>query len=146
MQPACPPLRILVVEDEFVVALAIERTLAALGHHPVIGGASLEEALRGSELPDLDAALLDVNIHGGPVWPAVRRLVERDVPILLVTGYGESSIDPAWRHLPRCAKPFDEAEIVRFVDELSSQPRRCGRPSPNHLAEHQASEPRSVRR
>lgn len=129
------PMRILVVEDEFVVALAIERTLEALGHEPVQGGASIEDALRSAEIEGLDAALLDVNILGGPVWPAARRLAERGVPILLVTGYGEGAIDPAWQHLPRCAKPFDEDEIVRFVGELPLPPRRFVVPGENRHAE-----------
>jgi DNA-binding LytR/AlgR family response regulator len=128
-------LRILIVEDEFVVALAIERTLEALGHEPIAGGASIEDALRGAETPGLDGALLDVNILGGPVWPAAQRLVELGVPILLVTGYGDSAIDPAWQHLPRCAKPFDEGEIVRFVGELPVPPRRYDMPASNRNAE-----------
>jgi CheY-like chemotaxis protein len=129
--------RILVVEDEFVVALAIERALEALGHEVISGGATVEDALRGAETDGLDAALLDVNIHGGPVWPAARRLVERGVPILLVTGYGDSAIAPAWQYLPRCAKPFDEGEIVRFVSELPVPPRRFVLPGPNRNAEQQ---------
>ncbi|MDB5367991.1 MAG: two-component response regulator [Rhodospirillales bacterium] len=129
-----PRLRILVVEDEFVVALAIERTLEELGHEAVTGGASVQDALRAAEAPDLDAALLDVNIHGGPVWPAAERLAQRGVPILLVTGYGENGIDPAWRHLPRCAKPFDQGEIERFVGELPARARRFSRTGTNHHA------------
>lgn len=139
-------LRILIVEDEFVVALAIERTLEALGHETVAGGATVEDALRGAKTPGLDAALLDVNILGGPVWPAAQLLTERGIPILLVTGYGEGAIDPAWRHLPRCAKPFDEGEIVRFVGELPIPPRRFDMPGTDRIAEQPGAKGCSVGR
>ncbi len=90
--PRSPP-RVLVVEDEALVAMELEAVLTALGCEVVGPARSLAEAVcyaRGEER--LDAAVLDVNLGGSDrVFPAADILATRGVPVLFATGYGSAA-------------------------------------------------------
>lgn len=81
--------RILVVEDEALIAVMVEDMLSDMGSEVVGPAATIEEALRlvGSEA--LDGAVLDVNVRGERIDPVAEALVARGVPMLFATGYGE---------------------------------------------------------
>ena len=117
--PRDPPL-VLVVEDEFLIAMDLEHTLRwhgwrVLGPAPTVG-----EALRlldGGARPD--AALLDVNLGGEPVTPVAQALAGLGVPFALVTAYAADGLDgPLLRAAPRVGKPFTAAGLVRAVARL----------------------------
>ncbi|MDJ0386766.1 HWE histidine kinase domain-containing protein [Roseomonas sp. E05] len=83
------PRRVLLAEDEPLVALELETQLQALGFTVVGPAASLQEALRlAGEEALLDAAVLDVNLRGQAVFPVADLLVRRGVPVVFATGYG----------------------------------------------------------
>jgi len=94
--PSIPPVatppgrpRVLVVEDELLVALELEAMLARLGCQVVGPARTLTEAVRLAAIePDLAAAVLDVNLDGERVFPVADMLAARGVPILFATGYG----------------------------------------------------------
>ncbi|WP_160936867.1 HWE histidine kinase domain-containing protein [Teichococcus coralli] len=91
VQPAAGlrPRRVLLAEDEPLVAMELETQLHALGFTVVGPAASLSEALRlASEEALLDAAVLDVNLRGQAVFPVADLLVRRGVPVVFATGYG----------------------------------------------------------
>lgn len=104
--------RILVIEDESLVAMLLETVLEDLGCTPVGPAASVEEGLRLIEAEQaLDAALLDVNVAGRQVFPAAEALKARGVPFVFSTGYGEGGLPEDWRGHPTIQKPFTEAAI-----------------------------------
>ncbi|WP_439594341.1 HWE histidine kinase domain-containing protein [Falsiroseomonas sp.] len=92
---APPPLarlagrRILLVEDEPLVALDLEETLRGLGCEVAGPAATLAEALRLAETPRLDAAVLDVNLGGQAAFPVADLLLAQGVPVVFATGYSE---------------------------------------------------------
>lgn len=83
--------RILVAEDEPLVALELEATLRGLGCEVLGPAATLEEALRLATAPSerIDAAVLDINLAGRASFPAADALAKRGVPIVFATGYGD---------------------------------------------------------
>ena len=104
--------RILVVEDESLVAMLIETILEDLGCTPVGPAASVDEGLalaRGNAV--IDAALLDVNVAGRQVFPVAEALAARGVPFVFSTGYGEAGLPEHWRGHPTIQKPFTESAI-----------------------------------
>src|ERR1700730_18734955 len=103
-------LRILVVEDEGLIALNLERMLHHFGCE-VIGPISeighIIDAVR-KHCPD--GALLDVNLRGRKVFDVLPELTSFGVPFVLISGYDDPTLFPAaFRDLPRIAKPFDES-------------------------------------
>lgn len=104
--------RVLVVEDESLVAMLLETILEDMGCVPVGPAATVEDGLRlaaGDE--PVDAALLDVNVAGRQVFPIAEALKARGVPFVFSTGYGEGGLPDQWRGLPTLQKPFTEAAV-----------------------------------
>ena len=104
--------RVLVVEDESLVAMLLETILEDLGCTPVGPAATVEEGLQvaGGDEP-LDAALLDVNVAGKQVFPIAEALKARGVPFVFSTGYGEGGLPDEWRGQATLQKPFTEAAV-----------------------------------
>ncbi|MFG1294306.1 response regulator [Xanthobacter variabilis] len=106
-------LRILVVEDEFLVALGLEGELRALGCDVVGPVANLSVALDVARNEGLDAALLDVSLGRDCVFPAAAILAARGVPFVFCSAF--TSPEPVPRRFadrPRVAKPFTGAMII----------------------------------
>jgi len=81
--------RILVVEDEMLIAVTIEDALMELGCEIVGPVASLDAALDLAGREMLDGAILDVTIRGGTVFPVAEKLLARRIPFVLASGYGD---------------------------------------------------------
>ena len=104
--------RVLIVEDESLVAMLLETILEDMGCVPVGPAATVEEGLQvaGGDEP-LDAALLDVNVAGKQVFPIAEALKARGVPFVFSTGYGEGGLPDQWRGQPTLQKPFTESAV-----------------------------------
>ena len=104
--------RVLLGEDEALVAMLLEAVLEDMGCVPVGPVATVEEgmALVADGAP-LDAALLDVNVAGQLVFPIAEALKARGVPFVFSTGYGAAGLSEAWRGHPTVQKPFTEATV-----------------------------------
>jgi CheY-like chemotaxis protein len=104
--------RVLVVEDESLVAMLLETILEDMGCVPVGPAATVDEGLElaAGDGP-LDAALLDVNVAGKQVFPIAEALKARGVPFVFSTGYGEGGLPDEWRGQPTLQKPFTEAAV-----------------------------------
>ncbi len=100
--------RMLVVEDETMVAWLIETMLTDLGCVvvDVAGTLSRGLALAGDQKLALDGAILDVNLGGDKVYPIAEALLARHVPFIFSTGYGMDGITPNFAHVPAIAKPY----------------------------------------
>lgn len=119
-----PQFRILVVEDETLVALLLEELLTTLGCAVVGPAPSLAEALLLAEGDGFDAALLDVNLAGEASHPVADALAARGKPFAYATGYGTAEVRPDDAHRPLLQKPFTRRELERLVDQLKASCRR----------------------
>ena len=109
-------LRVLVVEDNFLVAEAVREVFEDRGCIVVGPVSRLAEALVMSERADLDGAVLDINLAGEFCFPLAEALRECGVPFIFLTGYAEASlIPPEFRDVPRLAKPFDALEVAEVA-------------------------------
>ncbi len=99
-------LRVLIVEDEMLVAMNIEDMLLDLGHEVAGIASRLAPGLALARDADIDAAVLDVNLAGEPSFPIAELLEARGVPFLFATGYGLQGIDERYRGRTVLQKPF----------------------------------------
>ncbi len=111
--------RVLLVEDEMLVALDTQEFLSEAGYEVVGPAMSLDEALAMAEGESLEAAVLDINLAGKLVWPVAERLVARNVPVVLLSGFGQSlDIPLALRAAPRLGKPVVGRQLLDELSEL----------------------------
>lgn len=108
--------RILVVEDEYIIAADLAASLAELGV-TVIGPAnSIVDALNLLERELVpDAAVLDVNLGQEKVYPVADALRERGVPFVFATGYDDFVVPDQYAGVPRCEKPVDMHALSRLL-------------------------------
>lgn len=110
--------RILLVEDEAVIAFALEDMLAELGCEVVGPAFRLEDAVAMSASEELDAAILDVNLNDQRSYAAADELNRRAIPFLFATGYGETGVEWDGRQVPRLAKPYRKDQIEAALRKL----------------------------
>ena len=104
--------RVLIVEDESLVAMLLETILSDMGCDVIGPESNVDDGLRiASGTGELDAALLDVNVAGQEVFPVAEALKARGVPFVFSTGYGEAGLPENWRGNPTVQKPFTEGAI-----------------------------------
>jgi two-component SAPR family response regulator len=108
-------MRVLIVEDEAIVAIMAEMFIESLGHS-VIGPAScVESALKLIENNQVDAALLDVNLTGEYVYPVANKLIELAIPFVFTTGYAVDGLNDSYHNIEVIAKPYTEGSIGRAL-------------------------------
>ncbi|KQV82705.1 response regulator [Rhizobium sp. Root1220] len=110
--------RILVVEDEMLVAMLIEDAISDLGHVVVGPAMRLETALSTVEREDFDFAILDINLAGKQSFPVADRLSERGIPFLFASGYGVAGLVDRYRDSPILQKPFSPDQLARALRDL----------------------------
>ena len=110
---------ILVVEDEYWLACEIKTRLSDAGARLVGPVGTLRDALEvaGHE-PHIDAAILDLNLHGEEVFPLADLLASREVPFVFATGYDGWAIPERFARTPRYAKPVELDRVVAKVVQL----------------------------
>ena len=114
--------RILVVEDEALVAMFIEDVLISLGFQVVGPASNANEALALLDKEDVDGGLLDVNLGGDDrSYPVAERLERDRKPYMFVTGYGIAGIDRRFAGVPVLQKPFITAELNQRLQSLLSR-------------------------
>ncbi len=106
--------RILVVEDEFMVAEDMQLELEALGAEVIGPAASVDEAL-GMLGDDVELAIIDVNLGGEPAFPIADALQTRGVHFVFTTGYDQSAMPQRYAGFPRCEKPVDMRRLTALL-------------------------------
>jgi len=110
--------RVLVVEDEVVIAMLIEDWLGELGHEAVGPAASVAEGLKLLEAGGIDAALLDVNLGTERSDPIAEALAARKIPFAVMTGGMSDTLDPRFAAQPTLLKPFRFEAVGTVMDTL----------------------------
>lgn len=111
------PDRILVVEDEAIVAMLLEDMLAELGYEVVGPVTRLERALDLARGAAIDAAVLDVNLNGRDTYAVADALSARAIPFVFATGYGARELAERFRGTPVTQKPFQRDDLERALGE-----------------------------
>jgi CheY-like chemotaxis protein len=99
--------RVLVVEDEFLIALDIERILEAAGTREIITISRNQDALARLQSESFDIALLDLKLNGDNSLPVAERLTALAVPFIFITGASAQAVPAGFRAVPVVIKPFD---------------------------------------
>ncbi|MDF1587531.1 response regulator [Rhodospirillales bacterium YIM 152171] len=107
--------RVLLVEDEIMIAMLIEDMLLAIGCEIGATVARVDDALRAARTGAFDLAILDVNLDGKPSYPVADLLKAQGVPFLFATGYGREGLDPGHATAPALQKPFAQADLEAAV-------------------------------
>jgi DNA-binding response OmpR family regulator len=115
--------RILVVEDEALVAMLVEDALVDAGFAVLGPARSVAQALEMLNAETPDAAVLDLNLGGENSLSVADALAARGIPFLVATGYGAAGLPAHLRHIPVLPKPYDPADLTVAVDRLCSAPR-----------------------
>ena len=110
--------QVLVVEDEELVAMMLADMLQELDCAVLGPAGELTQALALAQKGALDAALLDVSLRGTASFPVAEALQARGIPFAFMSGYGEKDFPPAFRQVPRLAKPFDLPDLQRVLGGL----------------------------
>jgi DNA-binding response OmpR family regulator len=111
-------MKILVVEDEFLVAALLQDILESAGCTVSGPVARVAEALDTVEHESHDAAVLDVNLGGDRIDPVAEALSRREVPFMFVTGYGTTALPSEFAKRPRLCKPFRMEDLVATLSKL----------------------------
>jgi CheY-like chemotaxis protein len=110
--------RVLIVEDEMLVLMAIEDLLVDLGCTSISVAASVDAALALISSGEFDLATLDVNLNGQRSDTVATALIERGVPFAFSTGYGSSGENPVRGTSPVLAKPYTTKVFTDMMREL----------------------------
>lgn len=116
-------IRVIVVEDEFMIAMAVEAVVVDAGGVVVEMAATLTQALDLARNGEFDAALLDINLNGENSFPVAAALEERRIPYAFVTGYGRQTVPEAFASAPLLTKPYARDDLIRVLAGLAAQVR-----------------------
>ncbi|MFY9655826.1 MAG: response regulator [Methylocystis sp.] len=110
-------LRILLAEDESLIGFHLKRILEDFGCEAVGPFGSLDEVLDNALHARFDGALLDVNLRSRQIFEILPALQKVGLQIILASGYDDATLfPPAYRAIPRVAKPFSERELLTICE------------------------------
>jgi CheY-like chemotaxis protein len=121
--------RVLVVEDESLIAMLVEDGLETLGYEVVGPVGTVDAALRIVEQTPFDLALLDINLGGKQSFPIAEALEARGIPYVFLTGYDRSSLPLAFQHRFGLQKPFRMSALQQALENLQGSKRGGNAPA-----------------
>jgi CheY-like chemotaxis protein len=110
--------RILIAEDEFLVAVLLEQDVTEAGYRVIGPFTRFPEALDAVRRGGFDLALLDINMNGQMAYPLADELLTRGVPFIFLSGYGAQDLPERFRDCPRISKPYDASTLLREIARL----------------------------
>ena len=110
--------RVLLVEDQAVVALEFESMLADLGCAVIGPFARVAPALHAARSEPLDGAVLDVNLAGERSFPIAHELLARQIPFFFVTGLTNAALPPPLQDVPSLIKPIRTQAFAALVQQF----------------------------
>ncbi len=122
--------RILIVEDEAMIAFDLEDVVASCGAKASVC-LDLESALKKAEAGEFDVAILDYNLGGKTVLPVADALQRKGIPFLFNTAMAEfENLSARYKGAFVCRKPANEAELLGLLVKLTRLPPRAGMRKP----------------
>ena len=120
-EASAPGLRVLVIEDEALVAMLLEDMILDTGHQVAATLVDLPTALAyvADNAASFDAAILDVNLSGQPSFPLAEALAGAGKAFAFSTGYGRDGLPAAWKDRPLLSKPFGAQSVIDALDQLT---------------------------
>ncbi|MDP3736744.1 MAG: response regulator [Hyphomonadaceae bacterium] len=113
-------LRVMIVEDEPLIAMAMQMLVEDEGGEPLGPHATVAPAVAMVESGEaIDAALLDCNLGKESSWPIADALVARGIPFAFTSGQGPKDIAERFARRPVFAKPVDEEKLKRFLRQFA---------------------------
>ena len=113
--------KVLIIEDEGMVATLLEDMLSDLGHEVVgIAGRMVRAAELISET-SADVVILDVNLNGEQTYSLASTLASRGIPFIFATGYGSAGLKDEWRSALTLQKPFQVRDLERVMRQTLSK-------------------------
>ena len=109
--------RVLVVEDEFLVALELSRIVERAGYSVVGPAETVATTRKMLAQQEVDLALLDINLRGELVFPIADYLEAIGLPYIFVTGNSPSSLPVEYRHRPVVQKPYNPQLLLALIEE-----------------------------
>jgi len=117
--------RVLLVEDEILVAMMMKDILTELGFSVIGPFSRLAEAMVAAVHDNIDAGIIDVNLGGEFVYPVADVLAAREIPFVFITGYGVESIDSRFDYVPIVKKPVQRQVLQKiFIPADSGEPAK----------------------
>jgi CheY-like chemotaxis protein len=107
--------RIFVAEDEAMVLMLFEDTLADIGCELAGTASNLEEAIKKVGSIDFDVGVLDMNLSGERSFPLADELLRKRIPFVFATGYGAGGIPDAYKSVPTVHKPFNQRDLEKAL-------------------------------
>ena len=108
--------RILVVEDEYLIATTLSDQLEGVGSIVLGPVPSVERAIKAIELnPEIDAVVLDLNLGGAMAYPVADALVARKIPFVFTSGYEDGVLIKRYPQIRHCPKPYLSSELERAI-------------------------------
>lgn len=112
--------RILVIEDEMMVAMGLELALADAGYDIVGPFGRMDQAMDAARNGQMDLALLDVNVRGEAIFPVAEILAARGIPFAFLTGYGREMLPIGFKAGRVLSKPFQSGTLLAAVQSMCS--------------------------
>jgi CheY-like chemotaxis protein len=108
--------RILVVEDEYLIAVTLSDQLEGVGSIVVGPVPSVERAMKAIESdPEIDAAILDINLGGVMAYPIADALLARNIPFVFTSGYDDDVLRTRYPQVRNCLKPYLFREMEKAL-------------------------------
>ena len=104
--------RVLIVEDEMLIAMMLQDMISDAGLEVEGVASSLNAGIDLASKANFDLAILDVNLNGEEVYPVAEILQRRGIPFIFSTGYGAGGIRPGYAGTPQVVKPFQQNLLV----------------------------------
>ncbi len=109
--------RILVVEDNFIMALDLSQLVEELGGAVVGPAGRLDEGMALAQSNDLDGAILDVNLDGANTFNLADGLLAGNVPVIFATGYDSKTLPDRFVDAPKLSKPFNLDTVKKAIQK-----------------------------
>ncbi len=116
---SAPPRRVLVVEDEVLIAMVLEDILDLLGHVVVASPATYAEASAAIDAGGFDLAVLDVNLGDEPIFPLADRLTAAGTTIVFATGSHPDSLPERFHGVAVLEKPYAFQAVEAALENLA---------------------------
>jgi DNA-binding response OmpR family regulator len=110
--------RMLLIEDEYLIADDLSRVLTQHGATVIGPIPSIDAGIRAARTENVDIAIIDINLRGEMSYPIADQLSALNIPVVFATGYDEEVLRPDLTHLPRIQKPYKLDDVLALVRGL----------------------------